>query len=585
MTNITTIALGDLRLSNLNVRKVKPSGIETLADDIAAHGVIQSLAVYEEEGTYHVFAGGRRYRALKHLQKAKTIGADYPVPVTIRSKSEAIELSTAENVQREAMHPADQVRAFEAMRAEGHTQGEIAARFGYSEGHVARLLKLGSLDKTVLKALANDEISLEVAKAIALSDDPKMQREALKQCGNNAYSVRRLLSEDKMKTSDRLFRFIGREHYEKAGGTITIDLFSEGGEGYADDRDLVEQEAHAKLSDIAEAIRAEGWSKVRAELDTPSDYYSLRPMYPTERGLSEEEAAKLAKIEDDLAEAEEAEDEDAWERLDGEREAMLATIRHFTDEQKAIGGVIVTVDYNGTATLKHYYAVTPKAEQSGAGEGEAKTEADYSAKLVEDMRALQTLALQQEVAADPALALDILLDTLAASLLHGRWTGETGLALAPRVAFFPVPDDLHDSRIVNTAEDVAQRFASLPAANRFATIRAMSDEDKRSLLAALVAVMIEPKAANGAYAEAAALDMRNYWSVSVPFADRLTKKQALSIMADECGSEAAANCAKLKKAEIAVQLAERLPHKWLPEPMRVLSPSPQTDDEESSEAA
>lgn len=576
MTTITTIALGDLRLSNVNVRKVKPSGIETLAEDIAAHGVIQSLAVYEEEGKYHVFAGGRRYRALKHLQKAKTIGADYPVPVTIRSKAEAIELSTAENVQREAMHPADQVRAFAAMRAEGNTQGEIAARFGYSEGHVARLLKLGNLDKTVLKALANDEISLEVAKAIALTDDPKTQREALKQCGNNAYSVRRLLSEDKMKTSDRLFCFIGREHYEKAGGTITIDLFSEGGEGYADDRQLVEQEAHAKLSDMAEAVRAEGWKTVRAELDTPSDYYSLRPMYPSVREMTPEEQ---------LEAAEEAEDEDAWERLDSEREALLDSLRAFTPEQKEIGGVIVTVDYNGKPTLKHYYAVKPKAEQTGEGAGEAKTEGDYSTKLIEDMRALQTLALQQEVGADPTLALDIMLDTLAASLLHGRWHGETGLALAPRVAFFPVADDLHDSRIVKTAEKVAERFASLPAANRFATIRAMSDEDKRSLLAGLVAVMIEPRAANGAYAEAAGLDMRNYWSVSVPFADRLTKKQALNIMADECGTEAAANCAKLKKAEIAVQLAKRLPHGWLPEPMRVLSPSPQTEDEQSSEAA
>jgi ParB family chromosome partitioning protein len=60
------------------VRRVKPSAIESMADDIAAHGLIQNLAAYEEDGAYHVFAGGRRFRALELLKSARPSPAPIP---------------------------------------------------------------------------------------------------------------------------------------------------------------------------------------------------------------------------------------------------------------------------------------------------------------------------------------------------------------------------------------------------------------------------------------------------------------------------------------------------------------------------
>lgn len=589
---IQTVTLSQLALSPLNVRKVKPSQIETLAEDIAAHGIIQSLGVYEEDSKFHVFAGGRRLRALQHLQKAKTIGADYEVPVVIRPKAEAVELSTAENISREAMHVADQVRAFATMREEGHTASEIAARFGYSEGHVARLLKLGSLSPSLLKAMAEDELSLDSAKALCLTDDHKAQREAFKACGDNAWRIRRYFSEDKIATDSRLFLFVGKEEYEAAGGTVTIDLFSEGEGGYADNPELLEGLAHAKLTAIGEQLEGAGWFKVRVELDTPDDYYSLRPMYPTERELTPEEDEQLAQIEAELAKIEEAweELEDAeWEKrypvgseeLDAQREEILEGARSYTDDQKQIGGVIVTVGHNGEPTLKHYFAVTPKQE----GEGEGKADSPYSAKLDDDLRSLRTLALQAKVAQNAPLALDILLDTLAATLLHGRWRGGTAVQIEGQVARIEVPQELHDERIGSTAEAVAQAFASLPSASRFEAIQALDNADKMDLLAGLVAMTISSTGVNSPYEQAAGLDMGEVWSVNVPFCDRLTKKQALAIMEEECGADAAANCKSLKKGEVAEQLAERLPVGWLPQALRGPSPSPQTEDEETSEVA
>lgn len=588
MTTIQTVTLSQLALSPLNVRQVKPNRIETLAEDIAAHGVIQSLGVYEEEGSYQVFAGGRRLRALQH-QQSGVIEDSYAVPVILRTKAEAVELSAAENLGREAMHPADQVRAFAAMRSDGHTASEIAARFGYSTSHVARLLKLGSLSPSLLQAMAKDELSLDAAKALCLTDDHKAQREAFKACGDSAYAIRRYFSEDKLKTSDRLFRFVGAEAYKEAGGTLTTDLFAEEGEGYADHPELVEGLAHAKLDEIAEGLRDEGWHTVRVELDTPNDYYSLRTMFPTERELTEEEDERLAAIEDQLAKAEEAEDEDAWETLDALREDILDAARSFTDDQRQMGGVIVTVNYNGEVSLKHYHAVTPKRE----GEDEAKQPSLYSAKLESDMHSLRSLALQQAIAANGALALDILLDTLAASLLHGRWHSESPVGIEARPANVRVPDELHDKRLGDTEHSVAERFAALPAEGRFAAIQAMDEGEKMALLAGLVASTLSYS--NPAeerfeqYADAAALDMRDLWGVNVPFCNRLTKKQMLTIMESECGPEAVANCKSLKKAEVAEQLANRLPDGWLPEPLeltaaRGVSPSSLAAEEQSEVA-
>src|SRR3546814_14073326 len=106
---IQTIQLNKLALSDLNVRKVKPKEIEALAADIQARGVLQNLIGYDEDGKIKIFAGGRRYRALKLLQKAKTISGTFEVPVKIRSKDKALEISLAETPHRQDMHPHESI--------------------------------------------------------------------------------------------------------------------------------------------------------------------------------------------------------------------------------------------------------------------------------------------------------------------------------------------------------------------------------------------------------------------------------------------------------------------------------------------
>ena len=192
---LQTVKLSQLRLSPLNVRRVKPKAIDQLAADIAAHGLLQNLVVYAEGNRFEVAAGGRRYRALKQLEKARTIPSCHGVTVDVRDKAEAVELSLAENVQREAMHSADAVIAYGDLGRDGHSPEDIAARFGVALSYVKKVLRLSALHPDALDCLARDKIGMEAAQALTLTDDHDRQLEALKRCGNQAHSIRRMLTE------------------------------------------------------------------------------------------------------------------------------------------------------------------------------------------------------------------------------------------------------------------------------------------------------------------------------------------------------------------------------------------------------
>lgn len=120
------IPFNKLVLSQANVRRIKAGvSIEDLAEDIARRGLLQSLSVRpvldadgQETGTFEVPAGGRRFRALQLLAKAKRLAKNAPVPCIVKLTGIAEEDSLAENTMREALHPLDQFRAFKALRKE-----------------------------------------------------------------------------------------------------------------------------------------------------------------------------------------------------------------------------------------------------------------------------------------------------------------------------------------------------------------------------------------------------------------------------------------------------------------------------------
>src|SRR3546814_3171118 len=120
-----------------------------------------------------------------------------------------------------------------------------------------------------------------------------------------------MLTTEKVDTTSGAFLFVGRDAYEAKGGTITVDLFSQGAEGFADQPELVQELAEEKLDGIADEYRAIGWHEVRATLERPYDLYIKGSIYPATREPTEDEVARLAAIDAEIEAIAEAEGEDS----------------------------------------------------------------------------------------------------------------------------------------------------------------------------------------------------------------------------------------------------------------------------------
>lgn len=166
------IPFNKLILSQSNVRKIKAGvSIEELSRDIARRGLLQGLNVRpvvaadgNETGMFEIPAGGRRYRALELLVKAKRLAKTAHVPSVVREAGTDIlaeDDSLAENTQRAPLHPLDQYRAFEDMRLKGMSEEEIAAAFFISVNVVKQRLRLASVAPSLLDLYAEDAVTLD----------------------------------------------------------------------------------------------------------------------------------------------------------------------------------------------------------------------------------------------------------------------------------------------------------------------------------------------------------------------------------------------------------------------------------------
>src|SRR3546814_15542044 len=90
-------------------------------------------------------------------------------------------------------------------------------------------------------------------------------------------------------------------------------------------------------------------------------------------------------------------------------------MRAFNAEQVAVGGVALWVSHDGSLGKSFYRAKAEAKPQASSGEPQPL----YSNSLFADLTRIKTPILQEAVAADPALALDTMLDTLSGQLLPG----------------------------------------------------------------------------------------------------------------------------------------------------------------------
>src|SRR3546814_2955808 len=142
-------------------------GIESLAEDIAAHGLLQSLIGYAgdtdiDAAVVYIVGGGRRLGALDLLRDRGAIADSFPVPVLLRDPDEAVSLSLSENLAKRDMHAADEFVEFDRLLQRGSVSpADLAKQFGFSERYVKQRLRLAALAPEILDALRNGKLTID----------------------------------------------------------------------------------------------------------------------------------------------------------------------------------------------------------------------------------------------------------------------------------------------------------------------------------------------------------------------------------------------------------------------------------------
>ncbi len=152
----------EIDLSKIEIDKNQPrkkfdqEALESLAQSIKKHGVLQPIVLIEKGDKYQIVAGERRYRA------SKMAGLD-KIPAVVRSLNDQnrLELSLIENVQREDLNIIEIAMVYARLRDEFNmTMKQIGESVGgKSITSVSNALKLLTLPKYVIEHLINNELT------------------------------------------------------------------------------------------------------------------------------------------------------------------------------------------------------------------------------------------------------------------------------------------------------------------------------------------------------------------------------------------------------------------------------------------
>ncbi|MBS0414257.1 MAG: ParB/RepB/Spo0J family partition protein [Proteobacteria bacterium] len=609
-----------LRPTGRNVRKTPRMSIPELAASIQRVGLLQNLIVIASaDGEhYEVVAGGRRLAALKLLAKKHRISKEWEVPCLLVADGTARTASLTENVQREAMHPADQFEAFAALVAEGRPIEDIAADFSVTPLVVQRRLKLANVSPRLMGDYRADAVSLDQLMALSITDDHAAQEAAFYDAPTwqrSPSALRDRLTEREIDAYRHpLVRFVGLDSYEAAGGGVRRDLFAEGDAGvYLLDAALLERLAQDKLAGIAATVRAEGWAWVDATPGvTHADLQAFQRAPRERREPNKREAQRIGKLQARMQElgvaldaALDAEDEDkadalqeAGEAVGEQLQALEDGLQGYAASVKAAAGAIVTIDRNGEAVIHRGLMCEAEAkalrtlerlrqcfggedaenDDEGEDAEDAPKAAAMSDRLAQRLSAHRTVALQIEVARHPQVALAALVHGMVQTVLQGRHCGHDqplGVSLKLQDRLEGMAPDWPQSSATAALRELRQVAGeALPqdSAELFAALLAMEQGELVKLLAVCVASTVDvvtpratPHPPGAELAQAVGLDMAAWWQPTAEGYFKHVPKAAILQAVGEYAPEHVARLAKLKKADIASE-AERLASGtgWMP---------------------
>lgn len=168
--------------------------LHELVNSIRESGVLYPILVREklksgeQEPSYELIAGERRYRAVKALGLT-----EIPAIVKRVDDAEAAKIALIENLQREDLTAIEEARAYQRLQQEFEmTQEAVARAVGKDRVTVTNILRLLQLPAGIQEAVGRGEVGMAHARALLALPTERLQMKLLKLIRERGLSARRV---------------------------------------------------------------------------------------------------------------------------------------------------------------------------------------------------------------------------------------------------------------------------------------------------------------------------------------------------------------------------------------------------------
>ena len=153
--------------------QIDAAELESLADNIRQHGLLNAIAVEKNHNGYILIDGERRWRACALIGMTE-------IEAVVRESSDDVKkiaMALSGNMQRADMNPIETAHSFEKLRAAGYSAIEIGAMINRDPGIVNRYLGFLKFPDQVQELYRTGKLHNESNGLAALSSikDPKQQ--------------------------------------------------------------------------------------------------------------------------------------------------------------------------------------------------------------------------------------------------------------------------------------------------------------------------------------------------------------------------------------------------------------------------
>ena len=193
-------SIGEIEIAKIHANPNQPrrdfneEALQELADSISELGVIQPITLRkEEDGSYMIIAGERRFRA-SQLAGKTTI----PAYILSANEKDTMEMALIENIQREDLNALEIALAYQHLLEQYNlTQERLSERVGKNRSTITNYLRLLKLPAAIQMGLKDRRLEMGHARALLAIDDPKLQIRAYNEIVEQGLSVHKV--EDMVK--------------------------------------------------------------------------------------------------------------------------------------------------------------------------------------------------------------------------------------------------------------------------------------------------------------------------------------------------------------------------------------------------